>query len=151
MNELRPTSSKVRQALFNILYDITGSRFLDLFAGTGEIGITALKKGADFVIFVEKDKKRAEKIKRNASKYSKNFKVVSTDALKFLKSYKGEHFDIIFADPPYNYRYYDKLIDMALKKLREGGVFILEHRTDKSFGAEEERRYGDTVLSFWRK
>jgi len=151
MNELRPTSSKVRQALFNILYDITDSRFLDLFAGTGEIGITALKKGAGFVIFVEKDRKRAENIRKKASKFSKNFQVVSADALRFLKTYRGEPFDIIFADPPYSYRYYDKLIDTALKMLKDGGVFILEHRADKSFGAQEERKYGDTVLSFWRK
>ncbi|WP_029522040.1 RsmD family RNA methyltransferase [Persephonella sp. KM09-Lau-8] len=149
--DLRPTSSKVRQALFNILYDVSGERFLDLFAGTGEIGITALKKGAEFVYFVEKNRKRAEEIKRKALKFSKNFKVVPVDALKFLKTYKDQPFDIIFADPPYNYKEYDKLIDMALKKLADGGVFILEHRSDKHFGADEERKYGDTVLSFWRK
>ncbi|WP_297454586.1 RsmD family RNA methyltransferase [Persephonella sp.] len=149
--DLRPTSSKVRQALFNILYDVSGERFLDLFAGTGEIGITALKKGAEFVYFVEKNRKRAEDIKKKASKFSKNFKVVPVDALKFLKTYKDQPFDIIFADPPYNYKDYDKLIDMALKKLADGGVFILEHRSNKHFGADEERKYGDTVLSFWRK
>ncbi len=151
MKDLRPTSSKVRQALFNILYDVSGERFLDLFAGTGEIGITALKKGADFVYFVEKNRKRAQDIKKKASKFSKNFKVVPVDALKFLKTYKDQPFDIIFADPPYNYKDYDKLIDMALEKLANGGVFILEHRSDKHFDADEERKYGDTVLSFWRK
>ncbi len=151
MNKLRPTSAKVRQALFNILFDVSGTVFADLFAGTGEIGITAMKKGADFVFFVEKDRKRAQEIKKKASKLSKNFKVVQADALKFLKNYRGKPFDVIFADPPYDYRYYDKLIDEALKKLSEGGIFILEHRSDRSFGADEERRYGDTVLSFWRR
>lgn len=151
MKNLRPTSSKVRQALFNILYDISDLTFADLFAGTGEVGITALKKGAKFVYFVEKDKKRAQEIKKKALKFSKNFKVIPSDAIKFLKKYKGEPFDIIFADPPYDYKEYDKLINVALEKLSKGGVFILEHRSDKHFNADEERKYGDTILSFWRK
>ncbi|WP_457644034.1 RsmD family RNA methyltransferase [Persephonella sp.] len=151
MKKIRPTSGKVKQALFNILYDITGERFLDLFAGTGEIGLTAVKKGASQVIFVEKDRKRAEQIKKKVSKYTQDFKVITADAIKFLKNYKKEPFDIIFADPPYDYREYEKLIDLALEKLSEDGVFILEHRSDKHFGADEERTYGDTTLSFWRK
>lgn len=151
MSDLRPTSSLVKNALFNILYDVSDTYFADLFAGTGEIGITALKKGARFVVFVEKNKKRADEIKKKASKFSKNFKVYSTDVLKFLKNYKGEPFDIIFADPPYNYKYYDKLIELSLSKLKEGGIFVLEHRANKHFDADEERKYGDTILSFWRK
>ncbi|NPA53636.1 MAG: methyltransferase domain-containing protein [Aquificae bacterium] len=151
MKDLRPTSNLVKQALFNILYDVSDTSFCDLFAGTGEIGITALKKGANSVIFVEKNKKRASDIKKKVSKLSKNYKVLSTDVIKFLKNYKGEPFDIIFADPPYDYKQYNQLIDLALKNLKDGGFFILEHRAGKSFGAEEERKYGDTVLSFWRK
>lgn len=151
MNDLRPTSSLVKNALFNILYDVNDTYFADLFAGTGEIGITALKKGARFVVFVEKNKKRAQDIKKKASKFSKNFKVVPIDVIKFLKTYKGEPFDIIFADPPYDYKQYDKLIELSLSHLKENGIFILEHRANKHFNADEERKYGDTILSFWRK
>jgi len=151
MKNLRPTSNLVKQALFNILYDVSDVYFADLFAGTGEIGLTALKKGAKFVIFVEKDKKRAEQIKKKVSREYKNYKVYTSDVIKFLKSYKGELFDVIFADPPYNYRDYKKLIELSLKKLKEGGTFILEHRSGLHFGADEERKYGDTTLSFWRK
>ena len=151
MSDLRPTSSLVRNALFNILYDVSDTYFADLFAGTGEIGITALKKGAKYVVFVEKNKKRAGEIRKKASRVSKNFKVYSTDVLKFLKNYSEEPFDIIFADPPYDYKHYDKLIELSLSRLKDGGVFILEHRADKHFGADEERKYGDTILSFWRK
>ncbi len=147
MRDLRPTSNKVRQALFNILFDISDLDFLDLFAGTGEIGLTALKKGAKSATFVEIEKKRCNEIKRKAPK---NSKVICSDVLKFLRNYKGKPFDIIFADPPYDYKFYKELIKESLKHLSEGGIFILEHRTDKSFGADEERRYGDTVLSFWR-
>lgn len=148
MRDLRPTSSKVRQALFNILFDISDLNFLDLFAGTGEIGLTAIKKGAKQVTFVEIEKRRCADIKKKAPK---NSKVICSDALKFLRNYKGKPFDIIFADPPYNYKFYKELIKEALKHLSEGGIFILEHRADKHFDADEERKYGDTVLSFWRK
>ena len=151
MSDLRPTSNLVRQALFNILYDVSDTRFADLFAGTGEIGITALKKGAEFVVFVEKNKKRASDIRKKASKISNQFKVYPVDVLKFLKNYKDEPFDIIFADPPYDYKQYKQLIELVLKHLKNGGIFILEHRTGQSFGADEERKYGDTILSFWRK
>ncbi|NPA13104.1 MAG: methyltransferase [Aquificae bacterium] len=148
LKDLRPTSSKVRQALFNILYDVEGLSFLDLFAGTGGVGITALEKGAKPVVFVEKNRKRALEIKKKLGK--REGKVIPTDAVKYLKDTQYK-FDIIFADPPYNYKQYDKLIDNALNSLSEGGIFILEHRAGKSFGAEEERRYGDTILSFWRR
>ena len=148
MRDLRPTSSIVRQALFNILYDVYDMSFLDLFAGTGEIGITALKKGAKPVYFVEIEKKRAMDIKRKASKISKDFKIFSMDALKFLKNTK-ETFDVIFADPPYTYKNYDKLIEEAKNHINEGGVFILEHRSNRKFNADREKKYGDTILSFW--
>ena len=150
MNNLRPTSAKVRQALFNILYDVSDLKFLDLFAGTGEIGLTALKKGASKVVFVEKNKKRAKDISRKIENF-KNSKVYSMDAIKFLKSYKEDYFDVIFADPPYDYKQYDKLIKETLNILSRGGIFILEHRTGIDFGANEKRKYGDTILSFWRK
>jgi len=151
MKGFRPTSAKVRQALFNILFDISGESFLDLFAGTGQVGITALEKGADYVCFVEKNRKRLEEIKKRLQGKSGKWKVINQDALRFLKNYTGEAFDIIFADPPYDYKDYNKLIELSLKNLQEGGVFILEHRADKNFGADKEKRYGDTVLSFWRK
>lgn len=148
MRDLRPTSSKVRQGLFNILYDVSDISFLDLFAGTGEIGITALKKGANPVYFVEIEKKRASDIKRKVSKILKDFKVFPIDAIKFLKNTK-ETFDVIFADPPYSYKNYDKLIEEAKKHINEGGVFILEHRSNMTFNADKEKKYGDTILSFW--
>lgn len=149
-SDLRPTSSKVRLALFNILYDINGVRFLDLFAGTGEVGLDALKKGAKEVIFVEKNKKRASDIKKKVSKHFSNFKVYGEDSIKFLKNFNGK-FDIIFADPPYSYQNYKKLIDLAMEKLEDNGIFILEHRSNNNFEAKDTRKYGDTVLSFFYK
>ncbi|GAB6066341.1 16S rRNA (guanine(966)-N(2))-methyltransferase RsmD [Aquifex pyrophilus] len=142
---MRPTQSIVKNAIFNILGDISGLRFLDLFAGTGQIGLEAERRGAD-VVFVEKNRKLAEEIKKK----TKKGKVVVGDALSFLRRTK-EKFHVIFADPPYAYDKYDELIRLALSRLEEGGVFILEHDKRKSFNAPEERRYGDTVLSIWVK
>ncbi len=133
----------VKQALFNILGDIEEKLFIDLFAGSGQIGFTAMERGAK-VIFVEKSKKLAQLIKE------KGGDVRVSDAIKFLESFEGAP-DIIFADPPYDYQDYKKLIEISLRKLAKGGIFILEHRKNQNFGAEKVKTYGDTVLSIWRK
>jgi len=141
---LRPTSSLVKNALFNILGDIEGLVFLDLFAGTGQIGLEAERRGAE-VIYVEKNPKQVFEIRKMAEG-----KVIKGDALKILDRL-GIQPDIIFADPPYAFENYKILIEKAMRVLRPGGLFILEHDKRKSFGADEERVYGDTDLSIWRK
>ncbi len=141
---LRPTSSIVRNAVFNILNDLSGKNFLDLFCGTGQMGITAEEKGAE-VVYVDINYRNIIKLKHKVKG-----KLIKADALKFLKRFKG-YFDIIYADPPYNYKFYGKLIELALLKLKEGGIFILEHDKRKKFEADSEKRYGDTVISLWFK
>ena len=148
ITDLRPTSSKVKLALFNILYDIKGKVFLDLFAGSGQIGLEALKKGADKVIFVEIDRKRVFDIKKKVSLQFSNFEVHQGDSLKFLKNL-NEKVDIIFADPPYDYKNYEKLIGLAVSKLSDDGVFILEHSANVDFNSDRKKKYGDTTLSFF--
>ncbi|MCX7760035.1 MAG: RsmD family RNA methyltransferase [Hydrogenothermaceae bacterium] len=156
---IRPTSNKVVQAIFNILYSVKDKRFLDLFAGTGQVGITALKKGASEVVFVELDRERAMDISQNCRKlgYTEKIKIFPIDVLKFLDNEGDQVYDIVFADPPYDYKYYDKLIGQSLRVLRKGGIFILEHRYNLDFkekfpeGLYDERVYGDTKLTFWRK
>jgi len=145
IQRLRPTKSIVKNALFNILGDIEGVLFIDLFAGTGQIGLEAEKRGAR-VVFVEKNRKLSQEI----AKKTRSGRVVTGDALRFLERMK-EKAHVIFADPPYSYENYQRLIELALSRLQEGGVFVLEHDKRKSFGADEERRYGDTVLSIWVK
>jgi len=142
--EIRPTSSLVKQAVFNILGDIRGSLFLDLYAGTGQMGLMAEERGAE-VIFVERNPKFAKEIKREAKG-----NVIVSDTLKFLVNFDRE-VDVIFADPPYNYENYEKLIKLSLKVLKKGGIFILEHGKKIDFDAERKKVYGDTVLSLWRK
>ena len=135
----------VKNALFNILGEISDLVFVDLFAGTGQIGLEAERRGAK-VIFVEKNRKLVYQIKRK----TKEGKVITGDALNFLKKWKDKS-HIIFADPPYIYDKYEELIKLALSRLEKRGVFILEHDKRKSFNAPEERKYGDTVLSIWVK
>ncbi|WP_457600590.1 RsmD family RNA methyltransferase [Hydrogenivirga sp.] len=144
VQRLRPTSSLVKNALFNILGDIEGLVFLDLFAGTGQIGLEAERRGAE-VIYVEKNAKQVEEIKKRSSG-----RVIKGDVLKVLDRLDVQP-DIIFADPPYGFERYKTLIEKCLSRLAPGGVFVLEHDKRKRWGADEERTYGDTVLSFWRK
>ncbi len=144
VRKVRPTSSIVKNALFNILGDIEGVTFLDLFAGTGQIGLEAERRGAK-VIYVEKNPRQALEIRKKAKG-----KVIRADAVRILDKLEEEP-EVIFADPPYGFEGYKLLIDKALRVLKPGGVFILEHDKRRSFGADEERTYGDTVLSFWRK
>ncbi|WP_028950510.1 RsmD family RNA methyltransferase [Sulfurihydrogenibium subterraneum] len=154
MRDLRPTSNLVLQAIFNILYSVKGKDFLDLFAGTGQVGIKALEKGAKSVVFVDIEKKRIEDIKKKAKNYA-NTNFIVSDALKFLKT--AQPFDVIFADPPYDYKFYDKLIKLSFDTLKEGGILIVEHRSNNDLSNIlpddflESRKYGDTVISFWRK
>ena len=151
-SDLKHTTGLVKNALFNILGDISELRFLDLFAGTGQIGLEAERRGAQ-VTFVERNRKRSEDIKKK----TKGGKVFTGDVLKVLPRL-GE-FEIIFADPPYDYKNYKLLLELALRNLAEGGLLIVEHfkKTDlkpltpKGLEVEEERTYGDTVLTFFRK
>ncbi len=149
--DLKPTTGLVKNALFNILGNISGLSFLDLFAGTGQIGLEAERRGA-FVSFVEKHRKRAEDIRKRT-----RGKVFVGDVLKILP--KLGNYDIIFADPPYDYDRYKELLKEAADHLSEGGLLIVEHfkkvdlkpLTPEGLEFEEERTYGDTVLSFFRK
>ncbi|GBC89171.1 Ribosomal RNA small subunit methyltransferase D [bacterium HR13] len=142
--KIRPTSSVVKQAVFNMLGNVNGCLFIDLFAGTGQMGFEAEERGAK-VIFVEKNPKLAKEIIKKTKS-----KVVISDALKFLMSFE-DRTDVIFADPPYDYENYEKLIELSLKVLNKGGIFILEHSKKVNFNSSKKKVYGDTVLSVWRK
>lgn len=138
---LRPTTSAVKNAIFSMLGDIEGLRFLDLFSGSGNIALEASLRGAN-VLAIEKDRKRSFLIE------SKDIKVIQKDAINFLRSLE-EKFDIIFADPPYNFENYEELIELSIKSLEENGIFILEHSKFKTFNPDKEKHYGDTYLSIW--
>lgn len=165
-SQTRPTTSMVRKAVFDIVQNtIEGSRFLDLFAGSGAIGIEALSRGASHATFVESHKDALRCIKANLStlKLEREASVYSYDVFEVLKKLekKGEVFDIIFADPPYHitsiYEDLLKTLDQA-KILAQGGLLFLESLFPSSFQNIElqhlvlidQRRFGTSLLHQYR-
>ena len=166
---LRPTSDKLRETLFNVLGDlVVDSRFVDLFAGTGAVGIEALSRGAREAIFVEKHPPAIALIKKNLESLEirQGARVLPLDALQALKrlaeepTAAGKRIDVLFLDPPYAQReqYANVLIFLgAANLLAENAVVIAEHQRSldlpESFGKLEQvrvLRQGDAALSFFR-
>ncbi len=164
-NSLRPTQAKVREALFNILRDkVRGASFLDLYAGTGAIGIDALKLGAEEVVFVEAGRDYAEDIRQRlkALKLSGKSLVITKKVLACIsgKELKERAFDIIFLDPPYHTDEITEALAMLgqIRLLSEDGVLVAEHFVKKNLPAEfgrlrllREYKYGDTVLTLYKE
>jgi len=97
----RPTADRVREALFSMLGDVGGARVLDLYAGSGALGIEALSRGADGAVFVERDAKAVAAIERNLAAVGAEATVVRQDVLRFLARADGAY-DLVFCDPPYD-------------------------------------------------
>lgn len=132
---LRPTPDRIRETLFNWLQGkIHGANCLDLFAGSGALGLEALSRGAQDVIFIEKNKAVATQLKTNLEILKSNANVYQDDATIFLKN-QTQAFDIIFLDPPYR----KNLLDITLqlinqqKLLHENSLIYLEHESENSF------------------
>ncbi|GHS95403.1 methyltransferase small [Synergistales bacterium] len=160
MKEVRPTSSRVLSALFNILGSVDGLSFLDIFAGTGRVGFEALEKGAADVVFIEALRERAASIERAIpAEFDDRAVVLSLElrrGLSWLKK-RGKTFDIIFADPPYGEGWGKSLLSVKNLDilLKQDGVFIMEHSSRENLTAAppwvvfDERTYGETTLSFY--
>jgi len=160
---IRPTSDKVREAVFNILpRDFPFRKALDLFAGTGAMGIEALSRGAGYAVFVDNDQASIGIIRKNIETCglgpaSRVLKKDALDAVRFL-SKKGEKFDLIFIDPPYE----SALVEKTLRLVDEEGLlnadgFLVAETSKRSpispglTGLElvDERSYGDTLVYFF--
>jgi 16S rRNA (guanine966-N2)-methyltransferase len=160
---IRPTQDKVRKALFDILADIEGCSFLELFAGSGAVGFEALSRGAVDLTLVECNRECVRAINKNieslASKACNLCPKESEEAIKML--FKGKKiFDIIFLDPPYYMGIAKKTLQMleAYDILAPNGFVVVQHFKKDELPKEsgklvliKESRYGDTVLSFYRK
>ena len=134
---VRPTMDRVKAAIFSSLGDtIAGARVLDLFAGSGALGIEALSRGACSVVFVEADRQSAEIIEGNLARTKLNGRVREQDVFDFLQHASGaEIFDVVFADPPYEKteageRFTEKLLanEALFQLLDPDGIFVLEKR-----------------------
>ena len=165
--EIRPTQESVREALFNIISgSIGGAKFLDLFSGSGAVGLEALSRGASSATFVEANRRHIMIIRKNIETLFGNSAsraiVVEADVYKWIERYSGEPFDIVFADPPYalgeEKGYSDMLSTLAKRGLLQiGGLFIAEMVSRQPIpdcdGWElyRDRRYGKTRLAIWRR
>lgn len=156
----RPTSDKVKEALFDIIVDCDNKVCLDLFAGTGALGLEAISRGAKKCYFVEENL-NIYKILVNNFKYvgvqNTEINALRSDYLKALKSYKSKNitFDIIFIDPPYKTDLAEKAIDFILTNnlLNDNGFICWEHDENKldvvkNYNLTKQKKYGRTYLSF---
>lgn len=167
--ELRPTQDRVREALFSILSpEIPGADFLDLFAGSGAVGIEAMSRGAASATFVERDRRHLAVLSENlAATVGRNgrgasARTIAADVYSWVAGYSGPGFSIAFADPPYalgEERGYARLLSVIASRgvVRPGGIFIAEmtasQRPEEPQGWEilRDRRYGKTRICVWRR
>ena len=160
---IRPTTDISRESLFNIitnLIDLEGIRVLDLFSGTGAMGIEAMSRGASFVQFVDKSAQSIALIKANLEKLQISpqcYKIHKQDVLKYLNSEQNS-FDLIIADPPYDLNIFTQISEtIYYKRLLEGnGIFIYELRTSidlfvpEGFEIIKLRELGQTKFYFFK-
>ncbi|HHH30670.1 MAG TPA: 16S rRNA (guanine(966)-N(2))-methyltransferase RsmD [Polyangiaceae bacterium] len=164
----RPTSDRVREAVFGILGDVSGARVLDSFAGSGAMGIEALSRGAEGALFVERRRAAVDVIRRNVTELglADRAQLFAGPVARSGAVLVDEGpFDLVFADPPYDFIVSGRLdveLRAAVKKHRwwsAGATFVLEHRSKdpppslaEALGVEldETRRYGGTSVTFYR-
>jgi len=133
--ETRPTTDKVKESIFNIVqFDIEGRRVLDLFAGTGQLGIEALSRGAESAVFVDSRRDAVRLVGENLklTDLDKKAKVVCGDALSYLAGTK-EKFDLVFFDPPYGVGLLEKALEKAVEFdiLHEHGIIVCESMAEQ--------------------
>lgn len=147
----RPTLSKVRMSVFNTLQamlDFEGASFLDMFGGSGVMGLEALSRGFENAVTIEKHPKAAAIIKSNFKKFPHSPQLLTGDSLK-IAGRMQEKFDVIYIDPPYYSGVYEESLN-AIKHI-SGGVVILEHTVEVDFSDWElikQKKYGDKFVTF---
>ena len=152
---IRPTTDKVKQALFTKLqFFVEGKRVLDLFCGTGALGIEALSRGASEVIFVDSSAKSSALTKANLKNLGLSAKVITADAGKIVKKNLGK-FDLILLDPPYKSGMYEEILQKIYEEglLSEEGIIVCEHAKEDDFDYApfevfDQKRYGTIVLTY---
>ncbi len=161
-NSIRPTSDRIKESIFNYIGDdIQGSVICDLFSGTGNLSIEALSRGARYSVLVDNSRQALDLIHRNINLVglSEKCQIIKKDVIQYLKNNitNKEKFDIIFADPPYFSRVYEKMITLIEENelLKKGGLFILEHSSKRNISSlsnrlskKNEKNFGDTTVTF---
>ena len=158
-SDVRPTTDKVKEALFSIVqFELEGRRVLDLFAGSGQLGIEALSRGADSCVFVDSSKKAVEVVKQNlaATGLARRASVLHGDALRYLQTCR-DRFDVAFLDPPYGTGTLQKALTLLPPLMRPSGVVVCEApkgealpETADNFSLWRTYHYGKVSLAVYR-
>lgn len=158
--DVRPTTDRVKEGMFNIIqFELEGSNVLDLFAGSGQLGIEALSRGARHCTFVDASKRSIDVVRENLRTvgFEKRAGVVTGDAAMYI-SLSHDRFDIAFLDPPYNKKIIDSVLPSVAEKMTDGGVIICESALNEAlpeaagaFNAVREYKYGKIKLTVYRK
>jgi len=158
--KLRPTSDFCKEAVFNIIalyFNIENMDVLDLFAGTGAVGFEFASRGAQKITCIDNNYTCINFIRSESSKLKfNNIHSSKQDALKFLQ-FTNEKYDLIFADPPYDYKYYSSIHEIIFDRdlLKHKGWLLLEHSRENNFTTRpffrESRKYGETYISIFNK
>lgn len=158
----RPTTDRVKEALFSIIqFDIPGTRVLDLFGGTGQLGIEALSRGAESAVFVDARKEACALIRENLkrTRLEREATVICSDYLSYLNRCR-EKFHIIFLDPPYAETYLENSLNLIteIDILQSNGIIVTERPLGKELPFEyrgfirsRDYKYGKTLLTLYRK
>ena len=158
----RPTADRVKEALFSIIhFDLPGAKVLDLFAGTGQLGIEAISRGASYGVFVDEREAACKLVRENLRKtgFTEKSTVLRSDYLSYLR-HCNEKFDIIFLDPPYSEVFLENSLKIIteIDILQSGGIIASEYPLGKVLPEvysahfhSKEYRYGKTILTLFRK
>ena len=158
--EVRPTLDRGKESMFNIIqFDIEGRTVLDLFAGSGQLGIEALSRGADYAVFVDKSQTSIDHITQNIKNtgFEDKSKVIRGDYSAVLMGMNTE-FDYVFLDPPYASDFLIKALSLVQKCVKDHGLIICEHPKEQElpsqvgeFVLKKAYRYGKIVLSVYHR
>ena len=158
--DVRPTIDRVKEAVFSSLqFDIQGRNVLDLFAGSGQLGLEAISRGANFCDFVDSSEKSIKAINENIKNcsFEDRSRVNFCDSIAFVENTDFK-FDIAFLDPPYNIGLINKAMPILVSKMSDYGIIVCEHTSEcvlsenyGDFKKQKTKKYGKVYVTFYRK
>ncbi len=158
--DVRPTVARVKEAVFSSLqFDIEGRNILDLFAGSGQLGIESLSRGAKHCTFVDNSKVSLKAVKQNLAncKLENSATIVEKDSFSFIKT-ANETFDIAFLDPPYNKGIINEIMPLLVEKMSDFGIIVCEYANKGElldcygdFHLKKTVKYGNIFISYYKK
>ena len=157
--DTRPTTDKVKEAICSSLqFDFPEAKVLDLFAGSGQMAIEALSRGAKHATLIDADQRAISCIRQNVKScgFENCTDIIKSDALSFLQR-TAEKFDIAFLDPPYRHEILQQILPILAEKMHENGIIVCEHEPELKllqrilhFDLQKQKKYGKIIISIYR-